>query len=306
MRAAEAPGHISAGGGHEASGDAGANERLYGGLLRLYPVEFRRRYADEMVRLFGDQLRDARASRHPGGMATTWFRSLIDLVGNAVGEHLRRDRRMVQSLSTFEPTRSMRLLGLVGMAGGVVLLWAFISLNPFSDRSVNSVRLAMFWLGGAAIALALHGRLAAATPRLAAFVTAGVLVGGVWNLVWIGLATAQENPYADAFGGIGIVGAMVAWIVQAVYGAVLLYLAGVTPGMTNHLRAVTRIASLALLLGGPLAFLGINDSELANWDDYGFIFTRLGQIGLILTGAGWIMLGALLVFAGRRVRLAAN
>ena len=296
--------------GRHASGGLGGehrrsvSQRVYAGLLRLYPSEFRAHYRDEMLVLFGDQIRDARG-RGTVGVAATWIRTLGDLARSAVGEHLRRDRTMAQALTSFEPTRSMRLLGLVGVAGGVVLLWAFISLNPFGDRSVNFVRLSLFWLGGVAIALALYGRLAAASPRLAAFATAAVLVIGVWNLLWAVLAIGQENPHADGFSLVWIVGYVVAWIAQAVYGAVLYGLAGATSGMTRHLRTVTRIAALALVLGGPLAFFGINDPDLADWEEYGFIYTRLGQIGLLLTGAGWIMLGALLVLAGRRMRVAA-
>jgi len=278
----------------------GPSERVYAGLMQLYPAAFRERYREEMVRLFADQLRDARAGRGFGGVVLTWLRTLAVLTTSALGEHLRKDRTVAQSLATFEPTRTTRLLGALGVAGGLVLLWAFISLNPFGDRSINLVRLAIFSLGGVAIALALHGRLAAVSPRLAAFVTAGVLVSGVWNMVWAGAAIGQENPYADAFGGIGIVGAWVGWIVQAVYGAVLFRLVRATPGMTDRVRTVMRIAALALVVGGPLAFFGTNDRELANWQENGWIFTTVGQIGLILTGAGWIMLGAVLAFAGRR------
>ena len=277
-----------------------ASERLYAALLRVYPNAFRARYRDEMVLLFGDQLRDARSGRAPSGVAATWIRTLIDLASSAVGEHLRRDRTMAQSLATFEPTRSMRLFGLVGVAGGVVLLWAFISLNPFGDRSLNTVRLATFWLGGMAIALGFYRRLAASSPRFAAFATAAVLVSGAWNVAWVVLAFGQENPHADGFGGVGVVGQMVGWWVQAVYGAVLFRLGSEASGVAQHLRTITRLAALALVVGGPLAFLGINDRDLANWSEYGFVFTTLGQIGLILTGAGWIALGALLLLAGRR------
>ena len=285
------------------------HSRIYGGLLRLYPTTFRARYGEEMVVLFGDQLRDARSGSGNGGVAATWVRTLIDLARSAVGEHLRRDRTVAQSLTAFEPTRSMRLLGLVGVVGGVVLLWAFISLNPFGDRLANTMRLATFWLGGMAIALAFYPRLAPGSPRVAAFTTAAILIIGVWNVLWVILSIGQENPHADAFGGIGIVGQIVGWWVQAVYGATLLLLGGASSGMTKHLRTITRLAAIALLVGGPLAFLGINDRALANWSEYGFtmpgIFTTLGQIGVILTGVGWLVLGALLIFAGRRSRATA-
>ena len=70
------------------------SERVYSGLLRAYPRTFRTRYADEMVLLFGDQLRDARAARGAGGITITWLRTLLDLASSAFGEHLRKDRTM--------------------------------------------------------------------------------------------------------------------------------------------------------------------------------------------------------------------
>jgi hypothetical protein len=299
-----APGRDRAG-GVGGSPRPNISERVYVGLLRLYPIDVRARFGGEMVVLFGDQLRDARASSGKRGVAATWIRTLIDLARSAVGEHLRRDRTVAQTLTAFEPTRSTRLLGLAGVAGGVGLLWAFISLNPFGDRSVNAVRLATFWLGGMAIATALHRRLAAGSPRLAAFATAAVLIIGLWNVLWVMLSITQENPHADAFGGIGIVGLIVGWWVQAFYGATLLWLASQASGLTRQLRTVTRLAALAVVVGGPLAFLGINDRELANWSEHGFAFTTFGQIGLILTGGGWIVLGVSLLLAGRRSRATA-
>ena len=299
-----APGQNGAG-GLDGSPRTTASERVYRELLRLYPADVRLRFGDEMVVLFGDQLRDVRSGSGRFGVAAIWMRNLIDLAGSAVGEHLRRDRTVAQSLASFEPTRSMRWLGLTGVAGGVVLLWAFIAGNPFEDRSINTIRLALFWLGGIAIAMAFHRRLAAGSPRLAAFATAAVLIIGVWNVLWVILSLSQEDPHADAFGGIGVVGQIVGWWVQAVYGAVLFRLGSASSATTKHLRTIARLAALALVIGGPLAFLGINDRALANWSDYGFAFTTLGQIGLILTGIGWISLGALVVLAGARSRATA-
>jgi hypothetical protein len=157
------------------------SERVYGALLHLYPAGFRARYRAEMVVLFGDQLRDAEAGRGTGGVAATWIRTLIDLARSAVGEHMRRDGTVAHSLATFQPTRSMRWLGLFGMLGAFLLLWAFISFNPFADPALNNIRLILFALAGAAISLAFYERQAQLAPTLALLTTAAVVIGGTWS-----------------------------------------------------------------------------------------------------------------------------
>ncbi|MSP57216.1 MAG: hypothetical protein EXR69_16715, partial [Myxococcales bacterium] len=118
-----------------------------------------------MVVLFGDQLRDAHVTNAVGS-ATLWFRALIDLASNALGERIRKERTMAQSLATFEPTRTMRLLGLVGLTGGILLLGAFVSFNPFEERAANMIRLVTFALGSAAVTLAFYDRQARVAPLL--------------------------------------------------------------------------------------------------------------------------------------------
>jgi hypothetical protein len=60
-------------------------------LLRVYPTVLRAEYADEMTRLFAEQLDDARASGEPWGVARLWAVSLVDLVLTAPGHHFRRE-----------------------------------------------------------------------------------------------------------------------------------------------------------------------------------------------------------------------
>src|SRR5437773_1957757 len=97
-----------------------AHTRLYRGLLRFYPTEFRARYGDEMVQLFGDQLRDASANNRASGPATVWLRTLIDLVTSATTEHLQGDRTMAHSVGE-PPSMATRALGVLGIVGGLVL-----------------------------------------------------------------------------------------------------------------------------------------------------------------------------------------
>ena len=47
-------------------------ERVYRALIRLYPEEVRRRYAEGMVRYFGDLCREEWHSRGAEGMVLLW------------------------------------------------------------------------------------------------------------------------------------------------------------------------------------------------------------------------------------------
>jgi hypothetical protein len=55
-------------------------------LIRLYPEEVRRRYADEMVGYFGDLCREEWHSGGAKGMALLWARTLPDLVFSVLKE----------------------------------------------------------------------------------------------------------------------------------------------------------------------------------------------------------------------------
>jgi hypothetical protein len=67
------------------------SERIYRKLLLAYPLSFRARYEEEMVRLFLDQLRDVDAADGAGQRAVLWGRSVADIVSSAPSEHLRKE-----------------------------------------------------------------------------------------------------------------------------------------------------------------------------------------------------------------------
>jgi hypothetical protein len=300
MSAAQAPGRLGA------SGDPGgepaftASERLYASLLRLYPAPFRARYRDEMVVLFGDQLRDARSRDGSGGLATTWIRTLLDLASSAVGEHLRKDGTVAQSLATFEPTRWMRLLGMFGVVGAALLLWAFISFNPFADQRVNSIRLAVFALAGAAIALAFYRRQAHLAPTLALLTTAAVVIAGVWSATWNLLSNDVESRFMGTFGLIGLFANIALWVTPAVWAIGMLHTGAGWQGMSRQRRMLTKLG-LASLIGSIVAWLG--DDRLGMVDSlWGEMWQAIAIAGLILNGVGWLILGAVLVVPSRGPR----
>ncbi len=297
MGVAQAPGRFGTDPDFGAAPRLGLSERIYAGLLLAYPGQFRKRYADEMVLLFGDQLRDARAA-NGAGVTATWIRTLLDLVSSAVGEHLRKDRDMAQSLATFEPTRSMRGLGLLAVVGGCLLIGVFFWTGLFAGPD-NTVRLVLFALSGAAVGLAFHRRQSAVAPRLALVATAAVVVAGLWYSTSNILALNAPRPWAGAGGLVYSLSSMSLWLSAALFGAIALRIDAAWRGMSRWFTATARMAALILVIGGPLAALGDDRWGLTDDATYGTLISQAALLGVFLTGAGWALLGAVLALGGR-------
>ncbi len=109
------------------------HERAYRWLMSIYPASFRERYEEEMVTLFTDQLRDARASGNRRGTAVLWVRCLGDLISTAPGQHLLKEELVprpidpdsVALLAEPEP----RSLSKLGYSLALLPLWAGILLG---------------------------------------------------------------------------------------------------------------------------------------------------------------------------------
>ncbi len=109
---------------------AGHQERLFGIFLRLFPAEFRERFAGEMRTLFRDQQRDARAA---GRMAH--FRFFWDtgrgLVGTALREHreiLFQDADYALRMMRKDLSFTIVVIAILGMAIGASTA-AFMAAN---------------------------------------------------------------------------------------------------------------------------------------------------------------------------------
>ena len=301
MGVAGAPGRLGADPGFGSEPRLRRSERIYAGLLRAYPPQFRARYEGEMVVLFSDQLREARAANGTGGIAITWIRTVLDLASSALGEHLRKDRTMAQSLATFEPTRTMRLLGLVGLVGGILLLWAFISFNPFETRAANTIRLIAFALGGAAVAVAFYRR-QALVARSPALVTSGAVVfsGALYATLAV-LALWVESPFSGTFGALNFWSSGALWLSAAVYGAAMLKMGAAWQGMPSWLGVATRLGAITLL-GSLFAWTGDDRLGLVDSAQYGQMWSTIALIGVFLNGTGWVILGAVLALGNRGAR----
>lgn len=251
------------------------HERLYRALLHAYPTAFRARFSEEMVQLFGDQLREAGSGAAPGGSARVWLRSLGDLAVTSASEHLRRNRTVAHSLAT-SPSISSRVLGLAGVLGGAVLLAVFvIDISP----ELDSVRIYIVLVGAMAIVIGVHRRQASVAPVMALFGAVPALLANAWYLAMMILAIGRPQPSAGDFGLVWFYAGVAMWLTDALFAVV-----------TLRLGVVARWGALALAIGSPLALLGIDRFGLVSQQDP-TIFGPLSQGGIVLNGIGWILLG---------------
>lgn len=248
-------------------------ERIYRRLLRVYPADFRRDYAEPMAQLFADQLRDTRESAATAGSIRLWIRTLLDILTSALSQHMERDRTVAHSAAPM-PTISSRALGIAGVLAGVVLLAPFVITFEGAWFAPHIILFNAFVI---ALAVGMHRRQAIASPRLALVATAAVVVANAWYLAMTALSMTGVYPLG-AFGYIYFLAGIALWVSAVAYGAASLVIG-----------AFWRWGPALLVIGSALAVTGIERLGLVAGDS---IFGPLSQIGLVMHGAGWIVLGA--------------
>ncbi len=254
--------------------------RVYRALLRLYPASFRTRFTDEMVLLFDDQLRDARQTSATVGMLMTWTRIIGDLLITATAEHLRDERSVASSLAV-PPSGLTRLLGLLGVAGGAVILLAFLSLAPWSADLFN-LRLVLFNLGVIAIVVAVYRRQVVGSPVLAASAALPAVIANVWHMIMTILAVSQPGELGvGGYGTVYIVASTAMWLSDAWFGLVALRLGG-----------VNRVGALAVAIGSMFTFLGMANVLDFLGPSLAPVVGALAIPGIAVMGFGWVILGA--------------
>ena len=266
----------------------GASRRAYRALLRLYPAAFRTRFADEMVQLFEDQLRDARGA--PAGALTTWLRTLGDLAVTAASEHTRRDRIVANSLA-LPPSPWSRVLGLIGVFGGAVLIAVFlVDLPP----GLNVARIVLYNLGAIAIVVAVYPRMKTMSPRLALAAAAPAILANAWFLVMEMLSVGRPQfPEGDPeFRLIFDYAGAAMWLTDAAFGMVIWRSA-----------ATARWVGLALAVGSLLAMSGMSRLELVG-GDVAWFFVPASLAGIWVNGLSWIVIGIDVATRRRAVRSA--
>ena len=260
---------------------AGGQKRLYRSLLRAYPAEYRSAYGQQMVQLFGDQLRDE-------GSLQTWLRTAADLPRSAASERVRRNRTVAQTL-TVAPTPVSRILGVLGVVGGVVLLSGFLTIFiqvPFFTADYFNLRLVLFNLGAIAVVIAVHMRQSPAGPRLALVGAVPAVLANAAFLVLILLAVAQPGEIGPGdYGPWFNLVAGVMWLADACFGVV-----------TFRLGVMSRISSMALTIGSIASFVGMGVFGLA---PIGSLAEQIILVLVALHGLAWVLLGLEVAFRRR-------
>jgi hypothetical protein len=270
-----------------------SHERVYRALLRLYPAPFRTRFGDELVQLSSDLLRDARERRGGrGDVAATWLRLLLDVALTAPAAHLEQ-RRVAHSLSR-PASAGMKALGVVGVAGGLVLIAAFVPNLPWTQE-LFQFRLVLFNGGAIAIAAAMLRHTSAAPPGRPVQATAvAAILANAWYLIMV-ITSVGRPQYPDPdpeFREIFVWAGVAMWWADAAFGLASL-----------RLRGFVRWGALALAIGSAGAFAGMGHLRLYD-GELGWFFGPASQVGIALNGIGWILLGVAVATRRRPVAAA--
>ncbi|HEX4898274.1 MAG TPA: hypothetical protein VFV53_07955 [Candidatus Limnocylindrales bacterium] len=271
-----------------------SHERIYQALLRLYPKPFRARFGDELVQLTGDLLRDARAGRGGRGVAATWVRLLLDVALTAPAEHLEQ-RRLAHSLSR-PPSAAMRALGLLGVAGGLVLVAAFVPNLPWTQE-LFQLRLVLFNGGAVAIAaVMLRSTSTAGSGRPQRATAVAAILANAWYLVMVVISVGRpQYPDPDPeFREIMLWAGVAMWWTDAAFGLALL-----------RLRGLARWGALALAIGSVGAFAGMGHLRLVD-GELAWFFLPAAVVGITLNGVGWILLGIAVAWRRRPIATASG
>jgi hypothetical protein len=192
---------------------------------------------------------------------------------------------VAQSLAV-APSTSSRLLGLVGILGGMVLLAAFVPVNWGTE--LFNLRLVLFNAGAIAVVVAVHRRQASAAPTVALLAAVPAILANAWYLVMTVLSLGRSGPMgAGDFGLVYFFAAAAMWLTDSAFGLA-----------TLRLGVVTRWGAMALAIGSLLAFTGMDRLELTSADSP-TIFGFLALAGVALNGIGWILLGLDVATRGR-------
>ena len=178
---------------------------------------------------------------------------------------------MAHSLA-LAPTHAARLLGVLGILGGAVLTVAFVV--PL-DGEAMTARLVLFNVGALAVIWAVHGRQAYMGQRLSWSAALPALAANAFYLGLVTVTVASERGMND-------VGALFTWAATAMWLANAWFAL-----VAARLRAVTLIGAIALFCGSLLAWTGLDALGLTR----SLFWEIVPQIGILLSGLGWVLLG---------------
>jgi hypothetical protein len=259
-----------------------ASERVYRALLRAYPQEVRRRYAEEMVGYFGELCREERRSGGHMGVALLWARTLPDLLFTALEERSTLFRR--NAYLPVDPGMVARWGALCALVGGTLgvaynlyypisyslrvainvltgdgLTGAYYVHDPFAMFFTLSLHLGALSLSSLGL-FGLYGAVVARSGRPGLLAGAGAAFSSVSAVLWLatsGYSAVGQLATGSAFfapfewvrntGSFVVPLAMLSWFV----GFLLLGIAAARQPLPVRLR-VLPLALFALIVSSFL------------------------------------------------------
>ena len=182
-----------------------------------------------------------------------------------------------------------RALGVAGIIAGTVLLLGVLGLVVEPPPGTHDVKLVIYCLGAAAVAIGVHRRQASIAPAVVIAVTVAVVLANLWYVVRVLLPYGPWHPFVNDGGAAWLVTGVALWTADAAFGLACAWLAN-----------ITRFGAMALAIGSVLAMTGMTQLGLTSAADP-TIFTSLSLIGIGLNGAGLILIGLDVMTASRPV-----
>jgi hypothetical protein len=99
--------------------------RIYGALVRLYPLDHRRQYGSLMAQLFRDQYRDTCRDGRRRVLVGFWIRTLLDLVRSVSREQLVETTNRIKGTPPGKPSLAAACIGLGALGCAARFVWPF-------------------------------------------------------------------------------------------------------------------------------------------------------------------------------------
>jgi hypothetical protein len=117
------------------------NDRWFRTLLRLFPMEFRGDFGQQMAEDFREQREEAGARRGPRGIRRLWLRTVVDIVRRAPQEHadvLRRDAAHAIRILRRRPASAATVIASIAIGIGLntalfTVVWRSTPSSPFAN-----------------------------------------------------------------------------------------------------------------------------------------------------------------------------
>jgi hypothetical protein len=177
--------------------------RVYRGLLRTYPREFRQEYGEAMVQVFRDLcLRSGEA-----GLFRVWGRALLDYAVSLVSEHMERGMEMTK-------TKWIQLSGWALAASGFLLMAGFAAssrpdYNPYNaaawpiDPILNRMAGVLITVAMLLMSAGLAGLLERFQEKASRLGLGGLFIGSFAGLIGavgaVGMGFFQNGPWWNGF-----------------------------------------------------------------------------------------------------------